>query len=56
MELLKRILSRNREYEFNPKYYKKVSNYMLKKPRKKVNILVTGWGEFLPIICVETEI
>ena len=56
MELLKKILSRNRECEFDVKYYKNVSNYMLQKPRKKITILVTGWGEFLPIICVGTEI
>ena len=49
------------KYPIDEKYYINVARIMqqkqhLSKPRLKRTILVTGWGEFLKIIGVETGI
>lgn len=56
MEFLKKGLNKNEEWKINKKYYRKVADYMLPKPTKKVSVLVTGWGEWLQIISIDGEI
>ena len=44
--------------KINNDYIIRVKDYMpqiLPRPRLKRTIIVTGWGEWLPIIKVETE-